>query len=273
MTHRTFHGFFRMFLVCALGASLLQSAPAGAEDYSDIWWAGPAESGWGVNLIQSQDTIFATFFVHGPAPSTTEYWYVATLARTAGNAFTGDLYQTTGTGIGAPWNPAQATSTKVGTATFTPTSSTSGSLIYNVGAVVVSKSIVRQTLTGIALGGQYYGTAVVVHSGCRTSSNNGTVLTDFDALVAQNTSGQFQLDFTYAGSESCTFAGFYAQQGLLFSVPATYVCKNGSTTTLNTTATIYEMKATSNGLEGRWTVVDSGDGCQENGKFATVFPD
>ena len=32
------------------------------------------------------------------------------------------------------------------------------------------------------------------------------------------------------------------------------------------------MKATSIGLEGRWTVADSGDGCAEDGKFATVFP-
>ena len=33
--------------------------------------AGGTEDGWGVNLAQNQDVIFATFFVHGPAPSTT----------------------------------------------------------------------------------------------------------------------------------------------------------------------------------------------------------
>ena len=100
------------------------------------------------------------------------------------------------------------------------------------------------------------------------------MLTDFDALGhAEHERRQFQLDFTYAGSENCTFAGIYAQQGLLFRVPATLRLQGtASTTTLNTTATIYEMKATSIGLEGRWTVADSGGGCQEDGKFATVFP-
>ena len=262
-----------MFLVCALGASMLQAAPARADDYSDIWWAGTAESGWGVNLIQIQDVIFATFFVHGPAPSktantgTSRHSTRTPERRIHGRPVPDDRHRHR-RGL----ESCAATATKVGTATFTPADSTSGSLVYNVGAVVVSKSIVRQTLTAIALGGQYYGTAVVVHSGCRTPANNGTVLTDFDALVAQNTSGGFQLDFTYAGNENCTFAGIYSQQGLLFRVPATYVCKTGTTTTLNTTAAIYEMKSTSIGLEGRWTVADSGDGCQEDGKFATVFP-
>ena len=107
MTHRTFHGFFRMFLVCALGASMLQAAPARAEDYSDIWWAGPVGRRLGRKphpVARTSSSRRSSFTAR--APSTTEYWYVATLARAAGGAFTGDLYQTTGTGIGAPWNPA-----------------------------------------------------------------------------------------------------------------------------------------------------------------------
>ena len=127
-------------------------------------------------------------------------------------------------------------------------------------------------MTPIAIGGSYYGTAVVVFAGCSDSSNNGTVLTDFDPVVSQSTSGQLQFDFVYAGNENCTFAGNYAQEGQLFRVPtATYVCKNGGTTTLNTTATIYEMKSTSIGLEGRWFAANS-NGCTEDAKFATVFP-
>ena len=266
MTRRTLHSFFRMFLVCALGASMLQAVTARADDYTDIWWAGPAEDGWGINLIQSQDFIFATFFVYGPAPAKTPIWYAGNLTRSAdGNSFSGGLYQTTGTGFNVPWNAADHTATQVGTATFTPIDTTTGTLAYTVNGALVSKTIVRQTLTAIALGGQYYGTAVVVHAGCRTPANNGTVITDFDALVAQNAGGGFQLDYVYAGNENCTFAGTYSQQGLLFRVPSTYVCKTGTTTTLNTTATIFEMKSTSIGLEGRWFVQDSGDGCTEDG--------
>jgi hypothetical protein len=274
MTFQALHTSFRMFLVCALGASLLQPLPARADvDYTDIWWAGPAEDGWGVNMIQSQDFIFATFFVYGPAPSKVPTWYAGNLTRLANGSFNGGLYQTTGTGIGVPWNPADHSVTQVGTATFTPTDATSGVLAYTVNGTLVRKDIVRQTLTPIAIGGSYVGTANVVHAGCADSSQNGTVLTDFDPVVTQSGTGQLQLDFLYAGTESCTFAGNYAQQGVLFRVPlASYVCKSGTTTTVNTTATIDQMKSTAIGLEGHWFVSNVGGGCSEDGKFATVFP-
>ena len=142
----------RTLLAATLAGALMQSLPARADDYTDIWWAGPAEDGWGVNLIQSQDFIFATFFVYGPAPAKTPIWYAGNLTR-SGNRFTGGVYQTMGTGIGAPWNPADHPTNppQVGTATFTPTSTTTGTLVYNVNAAMESKSIVRQTLTPIAL--------------------------------------------------------------------------------------------------------------------------
>jgi hypothetical protein len=242
--------------------------PARAEDYTDIWWAGPTEDGWGVNLAQNQDVIFATFFVHGPAPSTAEIWYVATLDRTPGGLFTGDLYQTTGTGIGAPWNPAQKTATKVGTATFSPTSSTSGRLTYNVGTTMVAKDIIRQTLRSIALGGSYYGVGIVNTTGC---AGSGQQVFDVDPVVAQNAS-ELQIVLTFS-SESCTLQGPFAQQGSLFRIPtATYVCTSGGSTTLNTTATVYEVKATSLGLEGRWSAPNVGGGCVEDGTFSAVFP-
>src|SRR5436190_12703574 len=274
MTIQALRAPFRMFVVCLLAASLMHAMPARADDYTDIWYAFPPESeaGWGVNLIQSQDFIFATFFVYGPAPSKTPIWYAGNLAR-AGNGFSGGLYQTTGTGIGAPWNPADHSVAQVGTATFTPTDATSGILVYTVNGILVTKAIVRQTLTPIALAGTYYGTAVVVHAGCTDTTQNGTVLTDFDPVVAQSSSGQLQFDFVYAGTENCTLAGNYTQQGQLFRVPlASYVCKNGTTTTVNTTATIYEIKSTSIGLEGKWFVQNVGGGCTEDAKFATVFP-
>ena len=273
MTLQTLRTSLRMLVVCILAASLMHAVPARADDFTDIWWAGPSEDGWGVNLIQSNDFIFATFFVYGPAPAKSPIWYAGNLTRAVNGSFTGGLYQTTGSGFGVPWNPSDHTATQVGTVTFTPIDSTSATLSYTVNGVLVTKSIVRQTLTPIPLGGTYYGTAVVVHSGCSTSTNNGTVLTDFDAVVSQNTTGQLQIDFLYAGTENCTLAGTYTQQGTLFRVPvASYVCKSGTTTTVDTTATIYEMKSTNIGLEGRWFAPNVGGGCIEDAKFATVFP-
>src|SRR4029434_8950347 len=103
---------------------------------------------------------------------------------------------------------------QVGTATFNPIDSTSATLTYSVNGVPVVKSIVRQTLTSILIGGTYYGTAVVVHSRVMSSANNGTGLTDFDPVVAQTTAGQVQIDFLYAGTENCTLSGTLLQEGL-----------------------------------------------------------
>ncbi len=49
------------FAALVLAAAL----PAHAVDYTDIWYDA-AESGWGVNLVQSDAFIFGTFFVYAP---------------------------------------------------------------------------------------------------------------------------------------------------------------------------------------------------------------
>ena len=76
---------------------------AAATDYTDIWYL-PSESGWGVNLIQAEDVIFATFFIYGPNNQPT--WYVAIIYRDANGNFAGNLYSTVGPYFGGPWNPA-----------------------------------------------------------------------------------------------------------------------------------------------------------------------
>ena len=261
----------RFILAIALAGAMLHSLPARADDYTDIWWAGPTEDGWGVNLIQSQDFIFATFFVYGPAPAKTPVWYAGNLSR-SGNSFTGGLYQTTGTGIGVKWDANDHSATQVGTATFTPTSTTTGTLVYNVNAANEVKAIVRQTLTSIATGGSYFGTGVIYTTGCSNPGNNNRQVADVDPVVTQTVSGQMQIVLTF-GPETCTLAGTFVQEGLLFRIPiATYVCKNGNQTSLDTSAMVYEMKSTSIGLEGRWTAPDVGGGCKEDGSFASVFP-
>ena len=58
--------------VRALAAALLVAAwalaaarPAAGADWTDIWWAVP-EVGWGVNFVQSDRFIFATFYQQCP---------------------------------------------------------------------------------------------------------------------------------------------------------------------------------------------------------------
>jgi hypothetical protein len=257
---------------------------AGATDYSDIWW-NPAESGWGVNFAQSDKFIFATFFVYGPGNTPT--WYTAQLVLDASGNFTGPLYATTGTYLGtAPFSPAQTTATQAGTATFQPTAADTGVLTYNVGNVAVAKNIQRQTLTPIPLSGSYTGGAAIDLSGCADPALNGPVSGPVDVTVTQPVPGQIRVSLSVLGIASCTFpsAGAVAQNGPLFSFPASYSCLGQAALT----ATVYELRATSLGIEGRWTATDTTAskakslgiegrspasdtaGCREDGRFSAV---
>ena len=46
----------------AAALALPAAATTHSTDYTDLWYL-PAESGWGINIIQQYDTVFATMFV------------------------------------------------------------------------------------------------------------------------------------------------------------------------------------------------------------------
>ena len=249
--------------------------PAHAADYTDIWWTtGGTESGWGVNFVQNEDVVFATFYVYDKAKQ--PIWYSSPMGVNASAGYSGTLYQTTGSWFGGPWSPGDVVATPVGSSTFTPTSATTGILTYSVnnvagaGNVVVTKNIQRSNFRAIALGGSYTGTGLVTRSRCADSSSNNTTAYDIDPTVTQTGGGALKIDFAYiAGSDVCTMVGVAAQEGQLSRVAtATYKCT--VTTGINTTATLYEMKATAQGIEGRWTANING-GCREDGSFTALL--
>jgi hypothetical protein len=251
-------------LAALLLVSFALVRPAAAVDYTDIWW-NPSEGGWGVNLVQSNQFIFATFFIYGAGNQ--PFWYTAHLTQQSNGTWTGPVYQTTGTNFANPWNPANHTVAQVGTATFTPTSAITGTLAYNINTVSVTKSIQRQSLTPIPLGGNYQGAYQSVFSNCNDSSLNGPITYDSTWVVTQTPGGN--LTFEVTSNDSFTMTGPYAQTGTLFSIPgATYNLAGKSMT-----ATVTEIKATSQGLEGRWTanVGTAYPGCVENGYFSLLF--
>jgi hypothetical protein len=249
---------------------------ARAADYTDIWWAtGGVESGWGVNLVQNEDVVYATFYVYDTAKKAT--WYSSPMFVTPSGSYSGTLYQTTGSFFGGAWNPNDVFPTPVGTATFTPNTATNGSLTYSVNNVpgmpnvVVVKNIQRSMFRTIILGGNYVGTAVVANTGCSDNSKNGSSIFDVDPQITQDTSGQIGITLSFGSSETCLLSGAAVQEGQLFRITnASYVCTSGGTTILNATASVYEVKATSVGIEGRW-FSNTGGGCQENGTFSGVL--
>ena len=247
-----------ILLIPALFSPTLATA-ALTTDYSDMWYL-PAESGWGVNFTQNDGVIFMTLFLYGP--DNKPVWYVAIAYQDANGNFSGTLYSTTGTYFGAPWGGDTATA--AGTASFSPADAAHGTLTYTLnGGPTVVKSIVRQTLVTIDLTGNYTGGQAGGYSNCMDPSGYKDT---FDLQVTQS-GGSVALAFNYSGlGEGCTLSGTLVQNGQLYTVPsATYTCDDG----LKTTASLFEIKKTSQGIEGRFTAPSVG-GCREDAAFSGV---
>src|SRR6185369_4631903 len=69
-------------LLAAILAPCVCAAGGMSPDPTGLWWV-PEESGWGLSLVQQQDTVVAVLFVYDDAKRPA--WYVAT---TTGTFFT-----------------------------------------------------------------------------------------------------------------------------------------------------------------------------------------
>lgn len=243
----------------------LFTVPAFATDYSDMWYI-PAESGWGANFTQNANILFVTFFIYDQNGK--PIWYVAILGQDANGNFSGTLYSTVGTYFGSPWNPAAYVPTSAGTASFSPVNSYQGTLSYTVNGVpTVNKSVMRQTLTTIDLTGTFTGGQAGAYSNCSNAGNNFSYTDTYDPLQVTQSAGNVSMVFPYNQlGANCTFSGALVQNGQLYTVPsATYKCDDGT----NTTASMSEIKLTSQGIEGRFTSL-SVNGCREDAAFSAV---
>jgi hypothetical protein len=247
----------RLFLAMLLFAF---AGSAAAIDFTDIWYL-IAESGWGVNVVQNENTLFLTFFIYGADGKPT--WYVAILTLDASGNYNGQLFATTGTYFLSPWTGDIAT--PVGTASFQPIDASDAKLIYMVDGVgTVTKVIQRQTLTTITIGGTYSGAQTGAYSSCTASPYRDF----FDLQLTQLANGNATFSFNYTEGLTCTFSGNLVQKGQLYSIPsASYQCSDG----LKTTASMSEIKATGQGVEGKFTALAAGGGCREDAQFSGVL--
>src|SRR6266851_8917527 len=199
----------RLFLAVLL---LAATGRAGAVDYTDIWF-NPSESGWGVNVVQSDVSLFLTFFIYGVDGKPT--WFTGQqVTQDASGNFNGTLYATTGTYYILPWTGASIA--PAGTVSFQPLGPYTAKLIYTVtGVGTVTKFIQRQTLTAIALGGTYSGAQRGTYSNCSMSSSNRSYRDFFDLQVTQLTDGTVTFAFAYTNL-SCTLSGTLVLHGQLY---------------------------------------------------------
>ncbi|MEP7328042.1 MAG: hypothetical protein ABI777_02430 [Betaproteobacteria bacterium] len=247
-------------LVVALAGAAVAPPATAAPDLTDLWW-NPAEPGWGVNFVQADTFIFATFFVY--SADTKPTWYSGQMTRDSNGIWKGPLYLSSGSYFGATYNATQSDIAQVGTVTFAPVTESAGTLSYNVDTVVVSKPIQRQTLQSIDVSGTYMGALITDVYNCSDGSAVKTSRRFVDVTASTVSGGSDRIDFSFATGGTCSFTGYATQAGRLFRMDnATYTCGAGL-------ATVYELKSTSLGFEGRWTAPMAG-GCTEYGVFSTV---
>ncbi len=244
-------------ILASLGFALPASATTFSIDYSDLWYNFPAESqpGWGINLIQQNEIIFATLFVYGT--DGTPRWYVGpSTASNGANSFTGQLYSVTGSYFGASWTGA--TGTPVGTITLSFNSDSTGTLTYQVGNVVVTKNIVRQSWRNDSLTGNYIGGTTARGASC---GGNGGILISGELTVTHSSpSISMFVDFVNSANQSgrCTYTGTYSQVGSIGAINGgSFNCTiGGVNNALFGTFSVAEVTNSRNGFNGRLTGQD-----------------
>ena len=118
-------------------------AAATPPNYTDLWWRGPSESGWGVNLTHQGDTLFAAWFTYDSTGKA--MWLVMSNGvKTGAATFSGQLHRANGPAFNAiPWSSGQVLQTLVGNATFSFGDASNGTFSYTVNGVSQAKPITR----------------------------------------------------------------------------------------------------------------------------------
>ena len=260
---------FAAATVAAIGFCLPASATTYSTDFSDLWWAGEAENGWGINFIQQSEVLFGTMFVYGQ--DNTPRWYVASnLSPTSsgGSTFSGPLYRTTGPFFGGAWT-ANATPTQVGTMTVAFNSPSTGTLTYTVDGTSVTKNLSRQTWRNNNVAGNYLGGITAIGSNCGQGVQNGPILIFGNLGITQSGMAlTLRINFvSNTGANSvCNMSGNMTQQGKLGSLSGgTWSCTFGTTPGNTGTFSLSAIDATNNGLTATFTGQDQF--CTYNGRF------
>lgn len=267
----------RILALAALGLAFAMPARATTYsiDFTDIWW-NAGESGWGINVAQRSNIIFATLFVYGP--DNTARWYSATLVPVTPQPsgltrFSGQLFRTTGPWFGTPvFNPNTVGVQAVGNMTLSFNSPVTGTLVYDVDGVTVTKDIARQPFGTENLTGQYVGGMHAIASQCQNANDNGPAYILGIVTITQPTVGgqlraRFRLDFLANGFDSnCIYEGPYQQLGKLATVSSgNFSCTVGTQSSSTGTFSMTVLDAQVNGFHASFTGRDQF--CTYNGRF------
>jgi len=193
-------------------------------------------------------TIFVVIYVYDQGSDPT--WYSATLEWTGGGAnfaWSGDLYATKGPWFGTiPFNPAQVTLRKVGTATWVAQTVSSGLLTYSVDGVQIAKNLYRYLLHYDDFQGHYAGGVHRTSAACANPALNAT--TEFPALVNIVQNGQtMSVQTVGPGTASCNYTGTLSQAGQMGRIIGNFACTTGESGTFD----FFEMQVNISGITAR----------------------
>ena len=173
-----------------------------APDYTDMWWAGPTENGWGMSVTQHGPIQFNVIFAYDASGKA--LWYVMPGGSfdAAGTVFSGSLYLPTSSPFSAYDKSKFVIGPAVGTASITYTSSSTATLTYNINGISASKSIQRQTFAPETAGANLRTNDLW----WATAAEDG-----WGMNIAQQGRVLFPIWYTYDSSGNATF--FTAQGG------------------------------------------------------------
>ncbi len=160
-------------------AKLSVAGVSGANVYSDMWWAGQAENGWGMSIQQHGNVQFNALYVYDSAGK--PVWYV--MPGGTWNAdyttYSGPIYQPTSAPLN-DYSPAQfLVGASPGNVTITYTSPATAVLQYTINGISGQKSIQRQVFgsgtTPLLVGDMWWGGASQDGWGVNLVQQGGTV--------------------------------------------------------------------------------------------------
>ncbi len=247
--------------------ALLCAGPGAASnttDYTDTWW-NPTESGWGMQVVQQVDVLFATIYVYDA--QTSPDWYSAALAQNAAGTWKGDLYATHGPWFGGPFDPAAVTKRLVGELAVTFDASDRGTLVYSVDGVIVQRPIERITMRDASLSGTYAFWMSATVGPCAGQPASSGVLAAAAEISHTGGAVNAQLELIASdGTLDCNLVGTYVQSGRLARSDGTFSCPGGGYGTYS----MSDLETAPDHMCGDLVLHNNANGCTLSASFASM---
>jgi hypothetical protein len=218
---------------------------------TDLWWV-PAESGWGINMIEQGEILFATIFTYDAQGRAK--WYSASSLAFIGRGpavdstgvYSGAVYETTGPWFGTAFNPSAVTRRSVGSMTFDVYGNRTGFVDLGInGQSIARKVFDRFTFRANSLAGTYTG---YVHA----ALNARNVPTGPTAINVSSTGNGVTIT-TQAAGGSCTFTAsdvVFSQYGQQLMPLGPFTCTNGATGQF----LFYDLEVTFSGFTAHYSI-------------------